>query len=278
MPWPTVCLGNDRTRCPSEWAFLSVGQMTKCAMETTLTDRCGAPLDLTQYGAIHLVTRAQYGEAHFYFDKVCEKLAGQGGVRATFLPSDLALPGIFLAQFDLHAPTGTDVVAFIRCYFEVVESLDHQRGGPRGISMAEVRMAIYDRCSSDNFLLDQVEFSDSQIAWAIRRGVDMWNEIPPPVGCFRVDNFPYRYYHVNCAAGELMRMAARNYMRNTLQYSASNLQVADKQKAEEYEKIGKDLIEEYKGWLLLEKRRINCGLAMGNTSIPAYGPQRYYMR
>ena len=252
--------------------------MTKCQMETTLTDKCGAPLDLGDYGDIHLITRDQYGEGHLYFDKLCEKLAAKGRVRASFMPKDLHRPGIFLAQFDLREKGGSAVVKFIPCYFEVTESLDHQRGGPKGLTMAEVRMAIYDRCSSDNFLLDQVEFSDSQIAWAMRRAIDMWNEIPPPVGCFRVDNFPYRYYHVNCAAGELMRMAARNYMRNTLQYSASNLQVADKQKAAEYEKTGKDLIEEYKGWLLLEKRRINCGLAMGNTSIPAYGPQRYYMR
>lgn len=276
--WPDICLTNDRAQCPGAWPFLTADQLCQCVRETTLKDACGAPLDLTVYGDIWLLARAQYGQGPLYLNKQCEKLAEPGRIRVSLSPNDLHLPGVFLAEFDLQSPTETVPVALIRAYLEVVESLQHQDGRPRGLSLAEVRMVIMDRCTNDNFLLDAVEFDDQQISWAIRRPVDLWNETPPPLDCYNTSNFPYHYHWCNAAAGELMRMAARNYARNTLKYSASNLQVADKEKVAEYEQLGKGLLEEYKSWLLLEKRRINCLLAMGNTSIPAYGPQRYYLR
>lgn len=276
--WPDLCVSNDRTRCPNNWPFLTAKQMCQSEQETTLKDACGAPLDLSVYGEIRLLARAQYGQGPLYLNKQCEKLAEQGKIRVALSPNDLLSPGVFLAEFDLLNLASTQPVDFIRAYLEVIESLQHVDGKPRGLSLAEVRMTIMDQCSSQNFLLDSVEFDDQQISWAIRRPVDLWNETPPPLDCYNTSNFPYHYHWCNAAAGELMRMAARNYARNTLKYSASNLQVADKEKVAEYEQLGKGLLEEYKSWLLLEKRRINCLLAMGNTSIPAYGPQRYYLR
>jgi hypothetical protein len=252
--------------------------MCQSDQEITLRDACGAPLDLSAYGGIWLLARAQYGQGPLYLNKQCEKLAESGKIKITLSANDLLLPGVFLAEFDLMSLAETSPVALIRAYLEVVESLQHVDGAPRGLTLAEVRMVVMDRCAMDNFLLDSVEFDDSQVAWAIRRPVDLWNETPPPLNTYNTANFPYRYHWVNGAAGELMRMAARNYARNNLRYSAANLQVADKDKMTEYEKIGSDLLKEYKDWLLLEKRRLNCLLAMGNTSVPAFGPQRYYMR
>ena len=276
--WPDLCLTNDRTRTPAEWPFLTVDQLTQCTMTTTLRDACGHALDLNTYGDIYFLARAQYGEDHLYLQKLCTKLPVQGQISIDLVPEDLTKAGIFLGQFDLQLIDQPVTTAFIRCYLEVVESLHHKRGGPQALSLAEVRMIIYDRAPSDNFLLDQVEFSNAQIAWAIRRPIDLWNETPPPVGNYGDHNFPYRYQWANAAAGELMMMASRNYVRNHLQYQAGNLSVADKAKYKEYAEMGHQLVEEYKAWLLLEKRRINCQLAMGATSVPAFGPLQYYDR
>ena len=278
MSWPSICLTNDRTTCPGDWPFLKADQMCAATQTITLKAECGDPLDLSVYGDIWLLARAQYGQGPLYLNKQCEKLTDPGQVRIVLTPNDLKDPGVFLAEFDLMNKANTEPVALIRAYLEVVESLQHRDGSPKGLTLAEVRMTIMDRCASDNFLLDSVEFDDPQIAWAIRRPVDLWNETPPPIDTFNTANFPYRYHWANAAAGELMLVAARNYARNNLRYSASNLQVNDKDKMAEFTQLGRQWLDYYKAWLLLEKRRINMLLAIGSTSVPAYGPRRYYVR
>jgi hypothetical protein len=114
-----------------------------------------------------------------------------------------------------------------------------------------------------NNLLDGVEFSDVEIANAIRRCVDMWNETPPQVSWYTSNDFPYRYWWIMGASAILLRSAAARYRRNRLAYSAGGVSVDDQSKAQEYEQIGEARMQEFKDWMKGEKVRINMGFCWG---------------
>ena len=89
---------------------------------------------------------------------------------------------------------------------------------------------------------------------------------------FNINNFPYRYHWLNAVKGELMIISAANYRRNHLPYQAAGVSVDDKNKYDQYEKIGRALLQEWKDWMLTTKRSLNLQQAFGHSSIRSYGP------
>ena len=177
-------------------------------------------------------------------------------------------------------PCDDNIVYRTRCYVEVAPNLSNPhfwKGAGGLLTIGEIRLGIRDKCREDNFLLDNVEFSDTEIAWAIRRPIEYWNETPPPLRpLYDATNFPYRYHWLNGVVGELLLMSAMHYERNRLRYSAAGLSVDDKDKAGYYDKAGQKLIDEYREWVERKKYSINVGLAFASTSIAAYGNGAYY--
>lgn len=96
--------------------------------------------------------------------------------------------------------------------------------------------------------------------------VDYWNETPPNIGCYDYDRFPYRFALLRGTAANLMFMAAHRYRRNHLQYSAGGLSVDDQNKYQQYDATGARLWEEYKQWVITEKRSINVDLGWGTIN------------
>jgi hypothetical protein len=114
-----------------------------------------------------------------------------------------------------------------------------------------------------NNLLDDTEFTDSEIQYAITRIVDKWNETPPPVCIYNYQNFPYRYWWIQGAVGELLLMGAARYRRNRLDYQAGGIAINDQSKADEYETVGRAMRQEFDTWMLREKTRINMDRCWG---------------
>jgi hypothetical protein len=158
-------------------------------------------------------------------------------------------------------------------YFEVTADLTSQSHlGP--LTIFEVRMSMRDLAPESNFLLDSVEFSNEEIAWAIRRPIDYWNEQPPPVAPFTAANFPYRYNWLNAASAELLIMAATWMRRNDLDYSAAGLQVMDTKKWPDYMKIGMERRGAFQKWVTEKKVSINLENAYGTLTGYSYAPYR----
>jgi len=130
------------------------------------------------------------------------------------------------------------------------------------ITLPEVRLALLDL---DNLtdgapfsnLLDDVEFTDTEIIFAIRRVVDMWNETPPPVCYYSPTNFPYRYWWLEGTCAHLLLMGAARYRRNRLAYQAGGISIDDQSKANEYEQNGQQRMAAFREWMQTEKYRIN---------------------
>ena len=298
MPFPDICV-EDPQSCPGEAPTLLLTQWTCGSATANLRDSCGKPFPLTADHRVCLIAKESVFTREFYLNIPTEitNLA-EAEVTVTLTEDQLHAAGLFLGEYVVFLTTPETsssssmpsssssapaeevvpdkVVARFPCYIEVAESLQTSNMSV-GLSIAEIRLVMRDRCPADNFLLDRVEFSDTEIAYAIRDPIDMWNDTPPPLSPrYTVNNFPYRYYWADAAVGTLLSIAGHNYERNRLQYAAGNLSVDDKDKAEYYTKTGRAMINDYRVWMLNTKKALNMTLAYGRTSIHSYGNRSLY--
>jgi hypothetical protein len=134
--------------------------------------------------------------------------------------------------------------------------------GTGPLLIPEIRLALLDLDNGTDGapfsnLLDDVEFSDIELVFAMRRVVQKWNETPPPVALFSPMNFPYRYRWLQATVGELLLMGAARYRRNRLAYQAGGIAIDDQSKATEYEEVGRLNLKEFDEWMRTEKYRMN---------------------
>jgi hypothetical protein len=189
---------------------------------------------------------------------------GQNTFRFDFDALSTATPGLFLGDALVFDGTGALLLAR-RTFIEIAQNATDgtYRSGP--ITISELRIALRDSSAADNYLLDRVEFSNKEIEYALHRPIDEWNEAPPQVATFTYANFPFRYNHTQAAIGHLLKIAARNYRRNELKYSAAGVTVADKAKASEYESDAKNYLDEWKQWMMAKKRQIDIDGSYGTV-------------
>lgn len=282
MPFPDICV-EDRESCPNEWRTLRYSQSTCGSQQFQVRDRDGLPIDLTDRDVV-LLMRQHIDNSQLYlgiFGTVDD--ASDGIVTITMAEEDSHGAGLYIGEIsvqrkqitDSSSSAACDVFHRLPCYVEITENLEVANVARyRTMSIAEIRLAIRDKCSEDNFLLDNIEFTDTEIAWAITRPIDYWNEALPPLGqkhTYSTSTFPFRYNWLSGAVGELLLLAAHHYRRNNFRYQAGGVSVDDKAGADTYEATGRDMIQQYRGWVATQKRSINVGQAYASTSIDAYG-------
>ncbi len=144
--------------------------------------------------------------------------------------------------------------------------LNNNVTGP--LLLPEIRLALLDVDSQNDGapfsnLLDDTEFTDLDLVYAQRRVVQMWNETPPPISQYTTQNFPYRYYWLECTVGHLLLASANRYRRNRLAYQAGGIAIDDQSKADEYQRIGQEKIDRFREWMQTEKYRLNMDRCWG---------------
>lgn len=125
------------------------------------------------------------------------------------------------------------------------------------ITIPEIRLAMSDLQQGEVDLLDRLEFNDTEILYALRQPVDMWNETPPIVTQFTTEYFPYRYNWTQATIGILLRMRAHNYRRNNLEYSAGGISLNDQDKEKDYGPAAAALLSDYNQWMRRTKLAMN---------------------
>lgn len=190
-----------------------------------------------------------------------------GVVLITLEACDIKAPGLYLAELSLVKD------AILRrtfeMYLEAAASLLWQQTG-QPITISEIRLWARDNSPEDNFLLDEVEYKDSEIVAAIWRAIDLWNSTPPVMNNFTYTptTFPssYRSQWIDVTIGFLMGIAAQNYLRNALNYQAGGVQIDDKRwKYEAYLRESQGRIQGYTNWMKDIKVQLNAGQAWGRT-------------
>lgn len=261
----------------------------------TLRDREGVPLVLESTDKFCLIGKAMWGDAKLLLNidgVIVNAAAGQ--VSFTFKEKNLTFHGTLVGEIIITrkipvnavsssssadsssssaAPVATTdkIIGRSKLYIDIMESVENADSSLKGLSIMEVRFALRDICPASNFLLDDVEFSNREIAWAIRRPIDLWNDTPPPLGRYTPTTFPFRYYWTVGAVAELLQMASLHYGRNNLTYNAAGLAVNDKDKGASYLQTSAVLKGEYKQWMMHQKKSLNLENAYGSTYIDAFG-------
>ena len=189
--------------------------------------------------------------------------------------------GVFLGEIGLFR--GDLLMASYGVYVSLQPSVfDQSYDGDGMITIPEVRLALADERPEDNYLLDALEFRDDQILACIRHPVDLWNSMLPIVReySYKIQDFPFRYPWLRCAAGHLLEIAANSYMRNDLPVTTGGVSVRDKAKAPEYFNRGKQLITEFKEWAQAVKASMSVNDAFGGVRSTYYsrGYPRTYLR
>lgn len=141
-------------------------------------------------------------------------------------------------------------------------------GGP--ITIPEVRLTLMDQCPKANYLIDELEFTDSEIIHAMRMVVDLFNESPPPLRGYTYANFPFRAHWLLATVGVLLGMIAHRYRRNSMRYSAGGVTVSDQERVAEYERTSERLTAEFNQWMV--NKKVSLNVAGGFRSI---GPSPY---
>ena len=180
-------------------------------------------------------------------------------------PTDLRYAGLFVAQL-LIQPTGEpDTVLHATPYwFEVAATSLLASNGPPTI--AELRMLLRDECPTEEGLIGDFEFKDHEIAYYIKYPIDQFNASRPPVTHYTVNTFPrsYRFFWVKATLGYLLRAAAQERTRESLNYDAGGVSVQDKGNFEHYMKYAKQLIDEWELFLVETKSRMNVARGWGS--------------
>lgn len=138
------------------------------------------------------------------------------------------------------------------------------KGNDTYLTDLDVRIWLRDNDPNANFLLEDFEFSPEEIRTAMTLTADYWNDQPPYIRNYDYDKFPYRSQLLMGTAANLLFMAAHRYRRNSLQYSAGGTSINDQEKYQQYDAAGARLWEEYKRWVVINKRAINAELGWAN--------------
>lgn len=263
----------ETERCLEDIPTIEIQHNTEITILHTIVDKAGEPIDLTPYTesptepntvtGVRLIIKDLYSKslADFHSHLVVND-ATNGVVELAFQPDSIERPGMYLMVIDLIINDKPQ--QFFTYYIMVDPGLEFSNPGP--ITPAEIRIALRDSCPEANYLLDEVEFTDQEVFWAIRRPVDYWNSALPPLPQVSPNNFPYRYQWLDATIGELMVMAGRHYLRNKLDYAAGGVSVDDKNKDAPYLTIGNQMITEWKEYV----RRVKVGQNM-NRAIGSIG-------
>lgn len=146
----------------------------------------------------------------------------------------------------------------------VWRSQDSPVGPP---TLGELRMAMRDTAEENDLLLN-VEFSDSEILWALVRPIQQWNELPPPVAPFCCETFPFTYHWTRAAIGLLLETAAHHFRRNKQMANQGNVLLTDKDRDRPYLEVAAMLMQEWMGFIRQKKAEINLRGAFGVVFSP----------
>jgi hypothetical protein len=288
MPFANDCLDTVGV-CPNRLWVLSVTGGAEALQRVQLIDPLtGALIDLTQYdiygesssssgsstpgtpSGVEIVMKARYEDVRpFATMQAVIKSADDavnGLIYVPFKSRDTCRAGIYVATATIR--TEGIVKKAIPFYIEVTMDLSvYNPTGP--ISIAEIRLATRDVCPAFNFLIDTVEFKDEEIAWALRRPIDYWNEAQPPLNViYSPTTFPFRYNWTEATISILLKTVAIWLRRNDLDYSAGGLTVADTKKWPDYQKMADERWAEYKEWVKNKKMELN--ISDGFSSLGGY--------
>jgi len=273
---------------------ISISQGQCATIDWQLHDKDGNPVDLTPCGFTDGANPAEYkivlrlkenlalgnSKQPTQLDATVVE-AATGKVQVPLSSNAVGLPGVYYAEVALiNIPAeeaDTPCVVFSNTFYLIINRSTftnvNSPGGPP--SIAEVRLHLRDSSPNESYLLERLMFDDAEIALAISRPVQYWNEVPPPLNAvYTTQNFPFRYHWLEGICANLFFMVAEQFRRNSLEYSAAGMSINDQNKEASYERAGQARWQAYREWVRATKAAINLescyGTVTSNYKYSAY--------
>lgn len=259
---------------------ISITQGQCATIEWQMRDQSGVPVSLAACSAtpfaivLRLKEQLSWGTVNSPLEVAGTiATAATGKVTAQLTAGMVDTPGIYYAEFALiNVPAQAQnqpCVVFSNTFHLIINRSNFNGGAEMGgpPSIAEVRLHLRDSNPGESFLLDRLMFDDAEIALAITRPVQYWNEIPPPLDrIYNTQNFPFRYHWLEGICANLFLMVAEQFRRNQFNYSAGGLSVDDQNKEGAYERAGQTRWQAYREWVRATKASINLESCYGEVS------------
>ena len=269
MPFANDCV-QQGYRSLRDIKSVEADQNTAGSVDFTMRNpQTGEPIDLTEYGieesssslgvfnGVKVIMQETPQDTSYWNEIEAEvKTAAQGVITIPYTYNDMRRAGIFTSQAEIWEDG--DLRRVIPFFFVINPSLTNDSADlGLTLSIAEIRMTLRDTDPEGNFLLEELDFTRSEIALCIRRCIDYWNEALPPVTTYKATNFPWRYHLSKGVAALLHQMAANHKMRNDLPYAAGGVTVQDTIKFKQYLDFYKEYWTEWIDWVRDRKLQIN---------------------
>lgn len=265
--------------CPAAAGVIRVQQNQRVRLHLPLTDGNGDVISLP-IGAEESSAGSSEPSSEPYGWKAVFVVKHQTGdsrpvicVDAEYLPesdsvfevslrgSDLRRPGLFVSQLVVLID---DEVRFATTYWLEVAAVGTERSASP-LTISELRLRLRDVCPEANEVLQDFEYTDDEIALAIRDPVDEFNATRPPRTSYTTSTFPWqwRYQWARASLAVLMKMASRKYLRDHLPYDAGGVAVDSKNKFKEYNAFADELHGEWLNFIYEQKARMNAQRGYG---------------
>jgi hypothetical protein len=291
MSFSNTCLDSGYTSV-RDIPGLDVDQCTDGDVEFLLRNpSSGQPINLTDYditdsssssssgnltGVMIVLKELPSDNNAWYEEQALIVDAAAGKIRIAYTAHDVRRAGIFTGEAQIWQDGLMKRI--FPFFFNVNPSLSGSAGDSLHVlSVAEIRMTLRDTDPEANTLLDELEYKQEEIMLAIRRCIQYWNEVPPPIGTYKPTNFPFPYHLSIGVASILYGMATHLKLRNDLDYSAGGVTVKDTMDWPSYREMQDRLWQQWTDWVKATKYRMNIeGAFKVLGSGYGYGYGRYY--
>lgn len=272
-------LAKSQIHCDEETQTIKVPQKTTTEFEITVKDLSGKPLNLENLTIptpvpiggssssisseavdeleVRLFVRESYTSSTVLIDSIGEVLSEPAGlVRFVIDDEDTRFAGTYTGEVVVKRNSTRLHVMPLFISIEPSQSALMVELSPV-LTIAWIRLMLRDTCPEANFLIDELEWDDTEIAFALRHPIDEWNETPPPTGQLTPKTFPFRNHHARAAIAELLLLAGHWYLRNNLSYSAAGVAINDRDKGNAYITLGQNYQKQWRAWMRNKKIELN---------------------
>ena len=225
-------------------------------------DRSNVPLDMTTVpvGAIKTyVAISPIGKEHLDKKPITLEVTYDENdspwykVNCPQVVSDKA--GVYYLDWSMHDEAGNRVLINRSLLSVDTSQYGDKRSGP--LTIQEIRTTLHDTNFDEKHLLNDIEFQPDEMVLAIVTPIREFNETPPRVARYSVDNFPYRESWKKATIAHLYRMAANHHRQNQHRVQSPGLAYVDKDKEQTYMQAAEMLLQEWRAFSKSEQVRKN---------------------
>lgn len=246
---------------------VTTGMTAQFTLQLTSDLQGTIPIELEESKQIYFICLADGTHGKSLFQLPVQYI-GNGKVKLQLTPKQLDYnPGLHFALIQCY-DSQKKLRHVFKCCLQIQKSFDGSHISCNyPLTIAEVRMQLYDTSGQKNQLLNDLQFSDIIIARCIARAVDDWNQMPPTLANKQTPaSFPYRANLCNGAVAHVFKMAAHRYIRNQMRHSNAGLSMDDSDKGALYSNFADKAMAQWRSWVIAKKNQLNMLQCMGSIA------------